>query len=270
MEKETVMKLGVIGLGNMATAIIKGIIKAGLIEPADITGSDASESQRDIAEKDLGIKTCPENEEAVKGSDYVIIAVKPQVYEDVLPGVKSSMTKDQVIISIAPGKTLSYLGDRLTDGAGIVRLMPNTPALVGEGCTGVCKNGNVPDDKFAFVMKMLEGFGKAYEVRESQMDAVVAVSGSSPAYVFMLIDAMADGAVAEGLDRATAIKMAAQAVLGSAKMVLETGKHPGQLKDMVCSPAGTTIDAVAVLESGAFRGCVIDAMAACAEKSRQI
>lgn len=264
------MKLGVIGLGNMATAMIRGIIKAGLFAPSDITGSDANEGQRSKAEKDLGIKAVAQNDQAVKGSDYVIIAVKPQVYEDVLPQIKSSMTKDQIIISIAPGKTLSFLGERLAEGAGIVRLMPNTPALVGEGCTGVCKNCNVPEDRFDFVMKMLQGFGKAYEVRESQMDAVVAVSGSSPAYVFMLIDAMADGAVAEGLDRATAINMAAQAVLGSAKMVLETGKHPGQLKDMVCSPAGTTIDAVAVLENGAFRGCVIDAMSACAEKSRKI
>lgn len=264
------MKLGIIGLGNMATAMINGIIKSGLAGAADITGSDASEGQRNKAEKDLGIKTCLTNEEAVKDADYIILAVKPQVYEAVLPAVKSTMKKDQVIISIAPGKTLSYLGERLVEGAGIVRLMPNTPALVGEGCTGVCKNENVPDDKFAVVMKMLQGFGKAFEVRENQMDAVVAVSGSSPAYVFMLIDAMADGAVAEGLDRATAIQMASQAVLGSARMVLETGKHPGELKDMVCSPAGTTIDAVAVLENGAFRGCVIDAMNACAEKSRQI
>ncbi|MBQ6575293.1 MAG: pyrroline-5-carboxylate reductase, partial [Lachnospiraceae bacterium] len=121
-----------------------------------------------------------------------------------------------------------------------------------------------------FVMKLLSSFGKAFEVAEHAMDAVVAVSGSSPAYVFMLIEAMADGAVAEGLDRATAVRMAAQAVLGSAKMVLETGKHPGELKDMVCSPAGTTIEAVAVLEEGAFRGTVMDAMSACAEKSRKI
>ena len=264
------MKLGIIGLGNMANAILGGIIKAGLFAPSDITGSDASSSQRENAAKNLGIKTCAGNEEAVTDCDYVIIAVKPQIYEAVLPEIKKDMKKEQVIISIAPGKTLAYLEEALIDGAKIVRLMPNTPALVGEGCTGVCKNKNVTDEEFGFVMKMLSGFGKAYEVKENQMDAVVAVSGSSPAYVFMLIDAMADGAVAEGLDRATAIKMAAQAVLGSAKMVLETGKHPAQLKDMVCSPAGTTIDAVAVLEEGGFRGNVIDAMSACAEKSRKI
>jgi len=264
------MKLGVIGLGNMATAMIGGIVKAGIIPASDITGSDASVEQADKAAKALSINTCNDNATVVRSSDYVIMAVKPQIYEKVLPEIKASMNSDQVIISIAPGKTLAYLGERLAPGARIVRLMPNTPALVGEGCTGVCRNENVTDEEFDFVMKMLESFGKAYEVKESQMDAVVAVSGSSPAYVFMLIDAMADGAVAEGLDRASAIQMAAQAVLGSAKMVLETGKHPGQLKDMVCSPAGTTIDAVAVLEGAGFRGAVIDAMGACAEKSRKI
>ncbi len=264
------MKLGVVGLGNMATAMVGGIIRAGLFAPGDITGSDAFEAQRKKAEETLKIKTCESNEEAVAAGDYVILAVKPQVYETVLNGISGSVDESKVIISIAPGKTLSYLAGKLGTSARIVRLMPNTPALVGEGCTGVCRNENVSDEEFEFVLKMLNGFGKAFEVKESQMDAVVAVSGSSPAYVFMLIDAMADGAVAEGLDRATAIKMAAQAVLGSAKMVLETGKHPAELKDMVCSPAGTTIDAVAVLEEAGFRGSVIDAMEACAEKSRKI
>ncbi|MBO4890212.1 MAG: pyrroline-5-carboxylate reductase [Lachnospiraceae bacterium] len=264
------MKLGVIGLGNMASAMIGGIVKAGVFAPSDITGSDAAPSQREKAADTLGIGTCEDNREVVKGCDYLILAIKPQIYETVLTQIKGAVGKDRVVISIAPGKTLEYLAGKLGSDTKIVRLMPNTPALVGEGCTGVCRNENVTDEEFDLVLKMLNGFGKAYEVKESQMDAVVAVSGSSPAYVFMLIDAMADGAVAEGLDRATAIEMAAQAVLGSAKMVLETGKHPGQLKDMVCSPAGTTIDAVAVLEEAGFRGSVIDAMSACAEKSRKI
>ena len=264
------MKLAVIGLGNMATAMISGIIRAKLVAPSDIYGSDANPSQTQKAQTDLKINTCATNEEAVKGSDYVIIAVKPQVYESVLPEIRACLNDTQTVISIAPGKTLSYLEDKLGTNASIVRIMPNTPALVGEGCTGVCRNANVSDEGFTFVMKLLSSFGKAFEVAEHAMDAVVAVSGSSPAYVFMLIEAMADGAVAEGLDRATPVRMAAQAVLGSAKMVLETGKHPGELKDMVCSPAGTTIEAVAVLEEGAFRGTVMDAMSACAEKSRKI
>lgn len=264
------MKLGVIGLGNMATAMIGGIIGAGIVAPSDIKGSDYSKDQTDKAKDKFGINVTCDNSEAILGADYIIMAVKPQIYESVLPQIKEAIKENQVLISIAPGKTLAYLGDGLNPGQKIVRLMPNTPALVGEGCTGVCKNENVTAEEFEFVLKLLDGFGKAYEVKESQMDAVVAVSGSSPAYVFMLIEAMADGAVAEGLDRATAYKMAAQAVLGSAKMVLETGKHPGELKDMVCSPAGTTIEAVATLEEAGFRGGIIDAMKVCADKSRSI
>jgi len=198
------------------------------------------------------------------------MAVKPQIYAEVLPTVQSNIRPETVVISIAPGKTLSYLENSISKDNKIVRVMPNTPALVGAGCTGVCKNGNVTTEEFEVVMKILSSFGVAVEVKESQMDAVVAVSGSSPAYVFMMIDAMADAGVAEGLDRKSAIRMAAQAVLGSAKMVLETGKHPAELKDMVCSPAGTTIEAVAVLEESGFKAGIIDAMRVCADKSRNM
>lgn len=264
------MKIGVIGLGNMATAMIGGIIKAGLVGAENISGSDYSQIQADKAKDKFEIETGTDNVQAMKDAEYIIMAVKPQIYESVLPQIKENITDNQVLISIAPGKTLTYLEDRLNKGQKIVRLMPNTPALVAEGCTGVCRNENVTNDEFDFVLKLLSSFGKAYEVKENQMDAVVAVSGSSPAYVFMLIDAMADGAVAQGLDRKTAISMAAQAVLGSAKMVLETGEHPAVLKDMVCSPAGTTIDAVNVLEQDGFKGSITHAMQVCADKSRSM
>lgn len=264
------MKIGVIGLGNMATAMIGGIVKAGLVAAGDIKGSDYSDAKAKKAADNFGIAAGTDNVEAMKDADFIIMAVKPQIYAAVLPQIKENIKSNQVLISIAPGKSLTYLGENLNEGQKIVRLMPNTPALVGEGCTGVCRNDKVTDEEFDFVLKLLSSFGKAYEVKENQMDAVVAVSGSSPAYVFMLIDAMADGAVAEGLDRQTAIKMAAQAVLGSAKMVLETDKHPAVLKDMVCSPAGTTIDAVAVLEQAGMRGGVIEAMRVCADKSRSL
>lgn len=148
--------------------------------------------------------------------------------------------------------------------------MPNTPALVGEGITAVCPNANVGEEDLKQVCDILESFGKVEVISEKIMDAVIAVSGSSPAYVFLFIEAMADAAVAEGMPRAQAYQFAAQSVLGSAKMVLETGKHPGELKDMVCSPAGTTIDAVRVLEEGGLRGIVMDAMHACAEKNRNM
>ena len=262
------MKIGVVGLGNMATAMVGGIINAGLVKPSDITGSDYSKVQVDKAIDNLKIKAVGSNIEAVTDADYVILAVKPQVYEDVLKELSPVLKDNQVVISIAPGKTLGYLADRLGNERKVVRLMPNTPALVGEGCTGVCKNEHVTKEEFDTVMQLLSSFGKAYEVKENQMDAVVAVSGSSPAYVFKMIEAMADAAVAEGLDRATSYKMAAQAVLGSAKMVLETGKHPGELKDMVCSPGGTTIEAVRVLEEKGFRSAVFECMKACVKKSR--
>lgn len=152
----------------------------------------------------------------------------------------------------------------------IVRTMPNTPALVGEGMTAACPNQYVTEKDKAYALKLLGAFGKVEVVPEHMIDAVVAVSGSSPAYVFMLIEAMADGAVAEGMPRAQAYEFAAQAVYGSAKMVLETKKHPGELKDMVCSPAGTTIEAVRVLEQSGFRSAVIEAEKACAEVSRSL
>ena len=249
------MKIGFIGLGNMGSAMIGGIIANKVVEASDIVGADASFERMEELESRYGITVSASNSMAAR-ADIVVTSVKPQVYEPVIEDIKDTVGENTVIVSIAPGKTL--------------KCMPNTPALVGEGCTGVCRNELVTDEEFNTVLTILNSFGKAYEVNEAQMDAVVAVSGSSPAYVFMLIEAMADGAVAEGLPRKTAYEMAAQAVLGSAKMVLDTGRHPGELKDMVCSPAGTTIDAVAVLEERGFRSSVIEAERVCAAKSRSM
>ncbi len=266
------MKIGFIGLGNMGTAMIGGIIKQKMVEPSDILGADFSGVRTDAVAKEYGIKGLASNIEVARSVDILVTSVKPQVYESVIEEIKDFINDNTVIVSIAPGKTIDWLTERYerSEVIKIVRCMPNTPALVAEGCTGVCRNENVTDKEFETVLKLLGSFGKAYEVLESQMDAVVAVSGSSPAYVFMLIEAMADGAVAEGLPRKIAYEMAAQAVLGSAKMVLDTGKHPGELKDMVCSPAGTTIDAVAVLENMGFRASVIEAERVCADKSRSM
>lgn len=263
------MKLGFIGLGNMATAMIGGITAQGLVPAADIIGSNHGEEKKKQAKEKFHITIAENNCSVAAQSDILVLAVKPQMYEKVIGEIKDNRKQGQIVVSIAPGKTLEWL-DKQLGGAKVVRCMPNTPALVGEGCTGVCKNDAVSEEEFAAVMKLLNGFGKAYAVEEKQMDAVVAVSGSSPAYVFVLIEAMADAAVAEGLPRAKAYEFAAQAVYGSAKMVLETGKHPGELKDMVCSPAGTTIEAVAALEERGFRSAVIEAMRICADKSRNM
>ena len=200
----------------------------------------------------------------------LILSVKPQYYAEAIAEIRDCVSDDQLIITIAPGKTLAWLEEQFGKPVKIVRTMPNTPALVGEGMTAACVNPYVTEEEKAYALKILESFGKVEIVPEHLIDAVVAVSGSSPAYVFMFIEAMADAAVAEGMPRAQAYQFAAQAVYGSAKMVMETGKHPGELKDMVCSPAGTTIEAVRVLEERGFRSAVIEAMKACADVSRNM
>ena len=263
-------KVGFIGCGNMASAIIGGLIKNTPVTPNQIIAADAFEAAITRAKDNFGISVTTDNKTVATNCEILFLSVKPQYYETVISEIKDVLSPDQVIVTIAPGKTLSWLAERLGSNIKIVRTMPNTPALVGEGITGVCKNELVTDDEFEHVMSLISGFGLAEAIPESLMDVCVSVSGSSPAYVFMFIEAMADAAVHDGMPRAQAYRFAAQAVLGSAKMVLETGKHPGELKDMVCSPAGTTIEAVRVLEEKGFRGAVMDAMKACTAKAKGI
>ena len=264
------MKLGFIGTGNMAGAIMGGIIKKGILAPSEIIGSDVSGTGREKAKEMYGICTTEDNKEVVSHAEIIILSVKPQFYPDVIAEIKDVIRESQLVITLAPGKTLAWLREQFGRELKLIRTMPNTPAMVGEGMTAVCPNENVTADELAEVLELLGAFGKTEVVAEHLIDAVVSVSGSSPAYVFMMIEAMADAAVAEGMPRAQAYKFAAQAVYGSAKMVLETGKHPGELKDMVCSPAGTTIEAVRVLEEKGFRSALIEAMKSCAEVSRNL
>ncbi len=263
-------KIGFIGLGNMAGAMIGGMIEKKIFDRTQIIGADASETAILKASENFEITVTGDNREVVKQAKIIVLSVKPQFYETVITGIRDLVREDQMIITIAPGKTLSWLQTQFGRKLKLVRCMPNTPALVGEGCTGVCPSEAVTTEEKDFVLKLLGSFGKAYVVAEHMMDAVVAVSGSSPAYVFMMIEAMADEAVLEGMPRSLAYEFAAQAVLGSAKMVLETGKHPGELKDMVCSPGGTTIEAVKILEEKGFRASLMDAMKACADKSKSL
>ncbi|MDD3362182.1 MAG: pyrroline-5-carboxylate reductase [Hespellia sp.] len=262
------MKLGFIGFGNMAKAILGGVLKNGMAAKEDVIISAAHEETIQKAEAEFGVKTTLHNSEVAEQVDVLILAVKPMYYEEVLKEVSEKVRADQLVISIAPGKTMEWITAILGAGKKVVRTMPNTPALVGEGMTAVCYNEAITDADKEMVMAILSSFGKAEEIKEYMMDAVVAVSGSSPAYVYMFIEAMADAAVAEGLPRAAAYEFAAQSVYGSAKMVLETGLHPGVLKDQVCSPGGTTIQAVEVLEKKGMRSAIMEAMTACAEKSR--
>ena len=264
------MKLGFIGTGNMASAIMGGIIGKKMISAEEIIGADLLESGREKVKEQFGIQVTEKNQEVVEKAEVIILSVKPQFYEEVINQIKDCVKKEQIIITIAPGKTLAWLAEKFGKEVKIVRTMPNTPALVGEGMTAMCPNEYMEKEEIEYVKQLLESFGRVELVPERLMDVVVSVSGSSPAYVFMMIEAMADAAVSGGMPRAQAYQFAAQAVYGSAKMVLETGKHPGELKDMVCSPAGTTIEAVRTLEEMGFRSSIIEAMKVCEEVSRNL
>lgn len=264
------MKLGFIGCGNMAKAMIGGIISSNLIDRQDIIASDAFRQMLDKAKNDLGINVTSDNKEVAKNSEVVVLAVKPQYYSSVIEEIKGIINPETIIVTIAPGQTLSKLMELFAGEFKIVRTMPNTPAMVLEGMTAACKNKFVTDSEMNYICSLLNGYGKCAVVEEYMMDAVVSVSGSSPAYVYMFIEALADGACRGGMPRDLAYKFAAQAVYGSAKMVLETGIHPGALKDMVCSPGGTTIEAVAVLEKEGFRNAILEAMDACEKKAKSM
>ena len=264
------MKLGFVGCGNMASAIMSGIISNGILNADEIIGADVFAPSCEKAKANLGIVIAKNNQEVVEKAEVIVLSVKPQFYENVIGEIKEKVNENQIIITLAPGKTIAWLEAQFGKSVKLVRTMPNTPAMVQEGMTAACPNQHVSEEELAYVLRLLSAFGEAEVVPEKLMDAVVAVSGSSPAYVYMMIEAMADAAVAEGMPRNQAMKFAAKAVLGSAKMVLETGRHPGELKDMVCSPGGTTIEAVKVLEETGFRGSIMQAMEVCAEKSRSM
>lgn len=254
----------------MGTAMIGGILSAGLVSPENIMAADPSEEAREKLSARFKIKVTSDNREAADFADILILAVKPQFIYQVIPGIKSAFREDTLLISIVAGQSIEALTEAFGKPLRLIRVMPNTPALVGEAMSAFSPNENASEEDLQDAAAILSSFGKCEKVPESMMDAVTGVSGSSPAYVYLLIEAMADAAVADGMPRDKAIRFAAQAVLGSAKMVLETGKHPGELKDMVCSPGGTTIEAVASLEADHFRGTIIKAQRACTEKSRRL
>lgn len=269
------MKLGIIGAGNMGGAIIRGYIAAGAA-PEDITVLGHHPGRMQAMHEELGIVCASDYCGAVSGNDAVMVAVKPKDMADVLSGISPFLKSSQTVISIAAGKSIAQISDMLEtsgispDERRIVRVMPNTPLMAGEGMSALCRSRAVPDEVFESVTDIFSGAGKAAEISENLMDAVGAVSGCGPAYVYMFIEALADGGVREGMPRAQAYEFAAQTVLGAAKMVLETGRHPGELKDAVCSPGGTTIEAVSVLERAGFRSAVIDAVSAAAGKSKNM
>ena len=229
-------KLGFIGCGNMGKAMIHGVLASGKAQASDILASAKTEGSREKNAAELGIRLTADNKSVAEFADILFLAVKPQYYEEVIAEIKDTVSDDEIIVSIAPGKSLLWFDEMFGKSLKVIRTMPNTPAMVGEGMMGVCANERVSQAELDTVLDLCSGFSKAEVIDEKLMDVVTAVSGSSPAYVFMFIEAMADAAVAGGMPRSQAYTFAAQAVLGSAKMVLETGKHPGELKDMVCTP----------------------------------
>ena len=263
-------KVTFIGCGNMATAMIAGMLESGKVAASDLMATAKTKETCEKKAKEFGIQTLTDNAQAVKESDVIVLAVKPQFYQDVITEIKEVMKENALVISIAPGKTLEWFEEVFGRKVKLIRCMPNTPAMVGEGMMGICPAATVTEEELQIVRELCSGFSRTEIVTENLMDVVVSVSGSAPAYVFMFIEAMADAAVADGMPRKSAYTFAAQAVLGSAKMVLETGMHPGELKDMVCSPGGTTIEAVRVLEEKGLRSAVIEAMKACTKKSRDM
>lgn len=264
------MVIGFIGLGNMAKAMINGILTKGLVAPEEIIGSARTAETCEKVKKEFDIEVTQDNVKVASNADILVLAIKPQMFPSVVPGLKCVIKKGATVVSIAAGKSLDYLEDMLGKDMKIVRLMPNTPAMVNAGITAVCPNDKVDEEALDLVLKICNSFGMSEVIPESQMDAFCALAGSSPAYVFMYLEALADAGVAAGLPRDKAYKFAAQSCLGSAKLMLDTGKHPGVLKDMVCSPAGTTIAAVRALEQDGFRGAVIDAVDACIARSKEL
>lgn len=260
------MKIGFIGTGNMGFAMLKGASKA-FDEP--IIYTDINEERLEFVKKETGFDYTLSNQEVIDKSDIIVLAVKPQYLSKVV--MPLTIDAPKIIISISPGLTIDYINAHVSGSPKIVRAMPNTPALVGEGMSAVTFGEAFFDnDEKDAVLKLFNSFGKSVVLPESLIDASVPVSGSSPAYVYMFIEAMADAGVLNGLSRKDSYDMAAQAVLGAAKMVLETGQHPGTLKDAVCSPGGTTIEAVKILEEKGFRSAVIDAMDGCYRKSQKM
>lgn len=265
------MKIGFIGAGNMGGAIIGGIISNAIAAAEDITAADKNEALLKSVSEKYNIQITGDNKACAAEADILFLCVKPNVIYSVIDEIAKAVREETIIVSIAAGQPMKKITEAFGKTAiKLVRVMPNTPALVGEGMAAVVPNENLTEEETKTILGIFNSFGKAEIVTESLMDTVTAVSGSSPAYVFMFIEAMADAAVQGGMARDKAYTFAAQSVLGSAKMVLETKKHPGELKDMVCSPAGTTIDAVEVLEQEGMRNAVIKAMKVCVDKSRSM
>ncbi|MHC4876122.1 MAG: pyrroline-5-carboxylate reductase [Planctomycetota bacterium] len=270
MADDDPVRVGFIGSGKMATALAKGLISSDFVSADQVIASDVFPGARQAFQSETGGQVTESNADVVAGSDVVILAVKPQQMGEVLDGVSSLLENRHLVISIAAGLPLSFYESKLGTSRRIVRVMPNTPCLVGETAAGFSVGIAATPEDAQLVASLLGTVGLAVQVDEKLLDAVTGLSGSGPAYVYQVIEALSDGGVRVGLPRDVATKLAAQTVLGAAKMVLETGQHPGTLKDAVTSPGGTTIAGIHALERGSLRATLMNAVEAAANRSKEL
>lgn len=263
-------RIGFIGGGKMGEALVKGVLRAKLSSAGKILVSDVDKGRCQTLEKDTGIKTTQENKKATFHSDIIILAVKPNVMANILEELKSDITSKHLVVSIAAGIPLDFIESFLNEGCRVVRVMPNTPCLVSEAAAGYALGKNATRKDGELVGQILDAVGKSFLLEEKLLDAVTGLSGSGPAFIYMVIEAMADGGVKMGLPRDVSTKLAAQTALGAAKMTLEAGLHLGELKDFVTSPGGTTIEGLHALEKGGVRSAMMNAVEVATKKSKRL
>ncbi|HLK39216.1 MAG TPA: pyrroline-5-carboxylate reductase [Polyangiaceae bacterium] len=263
-------RLGFLGGGNMSAALIKGLLHGKVVPPQQIVASDVKTDRLDHLRTAHGIRVTSDNHALVRDCDLLVLAVKPQVIDKVLAEIGKDVRADQLLVSVAAGVPIEAIETKLPAGSRVVRAMPNTPATVQAGATAIAGGAHAREDDMRTARELFEAVGCVVALDETLLDAVTGLSGSGPAYVMLIIEALADGGVKVGLHRDTALLLAAQTVFGSAKLLLETGEHPGRLKDMVTSPGGTAISGLHTLESGALRKTLIDAVEAATKRASEL
>lgn len=263
-------KIAFLGAGNMAGALVKGLVSAGAAKPDEVLCTDVRAERLGELEKKHGVRVSKDNVESARWADVVVLATKPQVFDRLLPDVAKGVRSDALVVSIAAGVSIASIEAKLPAGTRVIRTMPNTPCLVDAGATAIAAGTHATDDDVALARRIFEAVGVTVVLDESLLDAVTGLSGSGPAYMFLIIEALADAGVKVGLHRESALLLAAQTVLGSAKLLLETGEHPGRLKDMVTSPGGTAIAGLHTLEAGGLRTTLINAVETATARSKQL
>ncbi len=259
-----------LGAGNMAGALIRGLLAAKVLRPDQVLCTDVRKPRLEELKQKFGVRVIATNEEATRLADVVVLATKPQVFDRLLPEVRAGLRADTLVVSIAAGIPMSAIESHLPHRTRVVRTMPNTPALVDAGATAIAPGAHATEDDVALVRALFDSVGVTVVLDENLLDAVTGLSGSGPAYIFLIIEALADAGVKVGLHRESALLLAAQTVLGSAKLLLETGEHPGKLKDMVTSPGGTAIAGLHTLEAGGLRTTLINAVETATARARQL